>query len=98
VFRLPVRTAVAVDDALAFVREHRLHLAVADADGDVDYLDADLRGPCARVLGGEGEGIPAALKAAAHARLRVPMAGKVESLNVAVAAGVLLYEARRQRR
>ncbi len=97
-FRLPVRSAVAVEDALALVQQRNLGLFVADEDGEVDYLDADLRGPCALVLGGEGEGIPAALRSVARARLRVPMAGKVESLNVAVAAGVLLYEARRQRR
>lgn len=97
-FRLPVRTAVAVEDALGLARARGLGLYVAEEDGEVDYLDADLRRPCALVLGGEGEGIPDALRQAARARLRVPMAGKVESLNVAVAAGVVLYEARRQRR
>ncbi len=98
VFRVPARGGVSVEEALAFARAHRLTLCVADEAGDIDYLDADLRGPCALVLGGEGEGIPAQLRAAATRRLRVPMAGKVESLNVAVAAGVVLYEARRQRR
>jgi TrmH family RNA methyltransferase len=97
-FRLPVRSAESAHDALAFVQTHGLALFVAEANGDVDYLAADLRHPCALVLGGEGEGIPDQLRAAARARLRVPMAGKVDSLNVAVAAGVLLYEARRQRR
>lgn len=97
-FRLPVRSSVAAEDALAFVTKHRLRLYVADGDGETDFLDADLRGPSALVVGGEGEGIPSVLAAAAHARLRVPMQGAVESLNVAVAAGVILYEARRQRR
>lgn len=97
-FRLPVRSAVPVEDALAFVTRHGLALLVADEHGDRDYLDADLRVPCAVVVGGEGEGIPAAIAAGAAAHLRVPMQGQVESLNVAVAAGVLLYEARRQRR
>jgi TrmH family RNA methyltransferase len=97
-FRVPVRGGVSVEDALAMVTKHGLRLYVADEGGDLEYLDADFRQPCALVLGGEGEGIPPQLSAAAHARLRVPMGGKVESLNVAVAAGVLLYEARRQRR
>jgi len=97
-FRLPVRSRVAAEDAVAFASAHGLQLYVADEHGKVDYLDADFRGPCAIVVGGEGEGIPQALAAAATARLRVPMQGAVESLNVAVAAGVILYEARRQRR
>jgi TrmH family RNA methyltransferase len=97
-FRLPVRSGVAPEQALDLVARHDLRLYVADGEGDVDYLDADLRRPCAVVLGGEGEGVPPSLIAAAAARLRVPMRGAVESLNVAVAAGVILYEARRQRR
>lgn len=98
IFRVPTRAGVSPADLLVFLAEHGLALCVADEAGDVDYLDADLRGPCAVLVGGEGEGIPEQLRAAAAQRLRVPMAGKVESLNVAVAAGVVLYEARRQRR
>lgn len=96
-FRLPVRSAVAVEDALAFVAQHGLRLYVADQTGNIDFVTADLRAPCAVVVGGEGEGIPPPLTAAASARLRVPMQGGVESLNVAVATGVILFEARRQR-
>lgn len=98
IFRVPTRAGVSPADLLVFLAEHGLALCVADEAGDVDYLDADLRGPCAVLVGGEGEGIPEQLRAAAAQRLRVPMAGKVESLNVAVAAGIVLYEARRQRR
>lgn len=98
VFRVPARGGVTAADALALVARHGLALYVAEEHGDRDYLDVDLRAPCALVLGGEGEGIPAELREAARARVRVPMQGQVESLNVAVAAGVLLYEARRQRR
>ncbi|HLU38431.1 MAG TPA: RNA methyltransferase [Planctomycetota bacterium] len=97
-FRLPVRGGVPVADALAFVVRYGLRLFVLAEDGEVDYLDADLREPCAVALGGEGEGLPDELRAAAAACVRVPMAGRVDSLNVAVAAGVVLYEARRQRR
>lgn len=97
-FRLPVRSGATPQDALVFAAEHGLRLYVADGHGDVDYVDADFRAPCALVVGGEGEGIPESLARAAAARLRVPMGGAVESLNVAVAAGVILYEARRQRR
>ena len=57
----------------------------------------DLVGPLAIVLGGEGEGLRRLTRAHLDAVVRLPMHGVVESLNVAVACGVLLYEARRQR-
>jgi tRNA G18 (ribose-2'-O)-methylase SpoU len=79
------------------VQRHRLQLVVADADGDRVHTDADLRQPLALVVGAEARGVPAALRAAATAHVRIPLRSPVESLNVAVAAGVLLFEARRQR-
>ncbi len=54
--------------------------------------------PLAVLVGGEGSGLPAALVELADVRLTVPMAAPVESLNAAVTAAVILYEARRQRR
>jgi len=57
----------------------------------------DLRRPCLLWLGGEGPGLAAEVVAAADECVEIPMAAPVESLNVAVAAGVLLFEARRQR-
>lgn len=59
--------------------------------------EADLRGACAFVLGGEGAGVSAALQALATQRLRIPMAAGMESLNVAAAAAVALFERSRQR-
>jgi TrmH family RNA methyltransferase len=63
----------------------------------VGLYEADLSGPVMVLLGGEGAGLPPALQDAADARLSIPMRPPVESLNVAVAAAVILYEARRQR-
>ena len=61
--------------------------------------DVDLTKPTALLLGGEGAGLPAALVSSADVdAFRFPMKDAVESLNVAVAAALLLYEARRQRR
>jgi TrmH family RNA methyltransferase len=57
----------------------------------------DLRQPAAIILGGEGPGIADALLAAADERVTIPMQPPVESLNVAVAAALVLYEASRQR-
>ena len=56
------------------------------------------RSPVAFLFGNEGAGLPAEVTSLADRRVAIPMAPPVESLNVAVAAGILLFEARRQRR
>ena len=67
------------------------------ADGERRYDEADLRGPVALVVGGEGAGLAAAVRERAAARLRIPLEEPVESLNVGVAAALVLFEAARQR-
>ena len=59
--------------------------------------DVDFTPPTAVLLGGEGSGLPDAMLARADVRVTIPMRGGIESLNAAVAAAVLLYEAQRQR-
>ena len=59
--------------------------------------DVDFTKPTAVLVGGEGAGLPKEIAAIADARVSIPMHGGVESLNAAVAAAVLLYEAQRQR-
>lgn len=98
VFRLPIRHGMAAADVVAFAQQRGLQLVVAAGDGDRDYTACDLRGPTLLVLGAEAQGVPEPLLAAAAVRARIPLQAPVESLNVAVAAGVLLFEARRQRR
>jgi TrmH family RNA methyltransferase len=97
-FRLPVIGPAEPAAVLDGARRGRARILLAEANGELDYASADLRGPVALVLGSEGAGIPEPLRAAAQGSIRVPMAAPVDSLNVAVAAGVLLFEARRQRR
>lgn len=97
VFRLPVVHGLDVDALLAFVGRHRLQLVVADGGGDRSHTQVDLRKPLALVIGAEADGVPAALLAEAKAHVRIPLRAPVESLNAAVAAGVLLFEAQRQR-
>lgn len=97
VFRLPILARFAASDVAGFVRRHRLQLVAADGGGDVDYLQADLRRPTALVVGAEAAGLPEEVLAAADQRVRIALQAPVDSLNVAVAAGVLLFEARRQR-
>jgi TrmH family RNA methyltransferase len=98
VFRLPTAGGVPTGELIDRARERGLQLVVADNSAERDYLDVDYRAPTVLALGGEGAGIPEELLDAATARVRIPMAEGVESLNVSVAAGVLLFEARRQRR
>jgi TrmH family RNA methyltransferase len=93
-FRLPVVT-LSANDAFATLRSHGAQIIAAVArDGEGD---ADLRGPSALLVGNEGAGLPEEWIAEADARVTIPLAGAVESLNAAIAGSLLLYEAMRQR-
>jgi TrmH family RNA methyltransferase len=70
----------------------------ARVDGALAHYDADFCGPCALVLGSETSGLSSVWGPTATRAVRIPMAGRVDSLNVSVTAAVLLYEALRQRR
>jgi len=96
-FRLPHRRLRSTAEALEAARAGGGRLVGATLDGE-PYDRADLDEPLALVVGAEGSGLPAEVGAALDARVAIPMAGRVESLNVSVAAGVLLFEAARRRR
>jgi TrmH family RNA methyltransferase len=103
--RLPVLHGVAVSILLAQLRMAGVKLyAACSAAGAtpgaraIPPWEADLRVPAALLVGNEGAGLPAEVEASADARVHIPIAAGVESLNAAVAATVLLYEAARQRR
>lgn len=97
-FRLPIAAAT---DAAAVCAEARARairvMATSPADGTSLY-ELDLAGPVLLLVGGEGAGLPADTRALADQGLRIPMQAPVESLNVAVATGIILFEAQRQRR
>lgn len=97
VFRLPVLAGARPQQVAEFARRHLLQLVVADGNATNDYLRVDLRKPTLLVVGAEAQGVPPELLAAADQRMRIGIAPTVESLNVAVACGVILFEARRQR-
>jgi 23S rRNA (guanosine2251-2'-O)-methyltransferase len=73
-------------------------IAGAEAGGETIYWDADFVRPTALVLGGEDRGVRRLVKEHCDYLVTMPLRGAISSLNVSVAAGVLLYEALRQRR
>jgi len=79
------------------LKAHGIRVVGAVEDAPQTIHQADLRGPLALVLGAEGKGLRQLTRTSCDALLRIPMHGAVESLNVSVAAGVCLFEARRQR-
>ncbi len=90
-----------VDDlpgALADLHVRGLRIVGADGDAPLTARDADLRGPIAIVVGSEGKGLAAAVRRRCDLLVRIPMHGRIESLNAAVAGSILLYEAAAQRR
>jgi TrmH family RNA methyltransferase len=96
VFSVPVAAASAAE-AAAWLRERGVRIVAALVDARRLHIEADLRGPIALVLGSEASGLSEAWRGADVEAVRLPMAGIADSLNVSVAAAVLLYEAWRQR-
>lgn len=97
IFSLPV---LAVDDAelLAWLKNERFTLVATTPHTDALYWDADYTGRTAILLGAEHEGLLRRWLEAAAVRVKIPMSGMADSLNVATAGALLLYEALRQRR
>jgi TrmH family RNA methyltransferase len=96
-FRIPQVRGLSSGAVLDRLEGRGVSVLAATADGETRYDEADLTGPVALAFGAEGAGLPADVARRAAAGLRVPLAAGVESLNVGVAAGLLLFEAARQR-
>ena len=96
-FHLPVFRSRAVASLIEEWRTSQLRVVAAVPRGGVSMHDVDFTKPTALLLGGEGGGLPKDLLRASDTRVTIPMHGAIESLNAAVAAAVLLYEAQRQR-
>jgi TrmH family RNA methyltransferase len=96
VFRLPT-LAVSAQECFARVLEAGLKIWTTTARGAQPADLVDLAGPVALLIGNEGNGVSDHLAVKASGRMTIPCPGPVESLNAAVAASVLLYEASRQR-
>ena len=96
-FRLPIWFGPTYNEALAWCSQHDVQTICADIDASTSYNEVDWTRPTALVLGPESSGLSPEEIGAADAAVRIPMRGPAESLNVAVATGVLLYEAARMR-
>jgi 23S rRNA (guanosine2251-2'-O)-methyltransferase len=94
---LPVAVVTNLARYLGEVKGPTLWAYGAAADADATMWDTDLSAGVALVLGAEGRGLRPLVRRTCDAAVAIPLAGRVESLNVSVAAAVLLFEARRQR-
>ncbi|MDX2357226.1 RNA methyltransferase [Dietzia sp. PP-33] len=97
IFHLPVVRGIAESDLVERAHQQGLQVAVATADGEVDVESAAdvLAGPTAWVFGNEAHGVPAALADAADLRVRIPIRGRAESLNIVTAASICLHTSAR---
>lgn len=97
IFHLPISRGGPTLDVLSRARRRGHRILAMDADGDLDLYETDLSGPIALLFGNEANGLPQDVLALADGTVRVPRRGKAESLNLAAAATVCLFEwARRQ--
>jgi TrmH family RNA methyltransferase len=85
-------------DAIEFLRAKGVRTFAAVVQAEKYYYDKDLSGACAIVMGSEQQGLSDLWRRSADECVRIPMLGKVDSLNVSVSAAVMIYEAVRQRR
>ncbi|MCM3871091.1 MAG: RNA methyltransferase [Pyrinomonadaceae bacterium] len=97
-FRLPIWRGAGYRDALSWCAANNIRTVCADVKAGTLYTDVDWTTPRALIVGPESTGLSSEDVDAADEAVRIGMHGEVESLNVGVAAGVLLYEAARQRR
>jgi TrmH family RNA methyltransferase len=96
-FHVPVVRSRALATLVADWRRSGIRIVATVPRGGVSMYDVDFTQPTAVMLGGEGAGLPDDLLISADTRVSIPMHGNIESLNAAVAAAVLFYEAQRQR-
>jgi TrmH family RNA methyltransferase len=96
-FRLPIWTGPSYEDVVAWCRDRGIATVCSDAEADTDYTDLDWTIASALLLGPESTGFTAEELMSADRIVKITMRGKTESLNVSVAAGILLFEAARQR-
>lgn len=93
IYRMPFFCPEDLPQAVRRLQEQGIRTYAAHLKGRHSYRKEDYRGGCAFLIGNEGKGLSRELAEAADCLIRIPMEGRVESLNAAVAAAVLMYEA-----
>lgn len=94
---LPVCKVNRLEDAVELLKLNGVQVLVSDMDAPKQLQELDFSAPTAIIMGSEGEGVSGKLASMADERFKIPMVGITESLNVSVAAGMILYEALKQR-
>lgn len=94
---VPVARVSNLASTIEELKKEGLWVTGTDAEGTDVYHKADLKGPLAVVIGSEGEGIGRLIREKCDFLINIPMKGQVSSLNASVAAGIVLYEALKQR-
>lgn len=97
IFRVPFTYVEDLAEAVQLLRQQSVHVYAAHLDG-TEYTDESYEKISAFLIGNEGNGLTDRIAALADKRIKIPMEGQVESLNAAMAGGLLMYEARRQRK
>ncbi len=97
-YNLPVIRSEKIKEDILFLKDSGLKIIAATEKSSLQYTETSYNEPLALILGSEGEGISAEYLRLCDATVRIPVFGEIESLNVSVAAGILLYEIIRQRK
>jgi RNA methyltransferase, TrmH family len=98
IFRVPLVLDQQLSDAITFLRQRGFTVAASDAGAELIPERCDMTRPMAFVVGNEAHGMPSDMEGSVDEVIGIPMPGSAESLNVAVAGSILLFEAVRQRR
>ena len=98
IYRVPFLYVSSLSDMIAGLKQKKITVYAAHLKGKQWYDQADYSGGSAFLIGNEGNGLKEETAALADSYIKIPMGGKVESLNAAMASGILMYEASRQRR
>lgn len=96
IFTVPVATASS-EDTIKWLKANNIKIYTAQLQDSKWYYDTDMEGGTAIVMGTEATGLTDAWRKAADAHIKIPMLGKLDSLNVSVSAAILMFEAVRQR-
>ncbi|MCM1184163.1 MAG: RNA methyltransferase [Roseburia sp.] len=98
IYRVPFLTVVSLEETIARLKAAEVSVYAAHLQDSTDYTAVDYTGAAAFLIGNENSGLRQETADLAAAYIKIPMEGQVESLNAAVAASILMYEAARQRR